>query len=129
MKISLIIVLSFGLAAMSAPQVDRPKIVRTPVIRRPVSRPQVVRDEEIASQLTDPRIRIPNHHKTAPDGGNCCQSDFPAGYGSCRVDADCTEDPKNPYCSAFGFCIPTDNGTDGCKACKVLRRCQTRKGC
>ena len=80
-----IIVLSFGLAAMSAPQVDRPKIVRTPVIRRPVSRPQVVRDEEIASQLTDPRIRIPNHHKTAPDGGNCCQSDFP---GNIKVKSD-----------------------------------------
>ena len=78
MKISLIIVLSFGLAAMSAPQVDRPKIVRTPVIRRPsVVRPQVVTDKDVTPQLTDPRIRIPNHHKTAPDGGNCCQSDFP----------------------------------------------------
>ena len=89
MKISLIFVLSFALAAMSAPQVDRPKVVRTPVIRRPsvvrtpvirrpsVVRPQVVSDKDVTPQLTDPRIRIPNHHKTAPDGGNCCQSDFP----------------------------------------------------
>ena len=51
------------------------------------------------------------------------------GYGSCRKDVDCTEDPKNPYCSAFGFCIPNDSGTNGCKACKVLRRCMSRKGC
>ena len=78
MKISLIIFLSFALAAMSAPQVDRPKIVRKKVIRRPqVTRPQVVRDKDVTPQLTDPRIRIPNNHKVAPDGGNCCQSDFP----------------------------------------------------
>ena len=51
------------------------------------------------------------------------------GYGSCRKDVDCIEDPKNPYCSAFGFCIPNDSGTNGCKACKVLRKCMSRKGC
>ena len=55
-------------------------MVRTPVIRRPsVVRPQVVRDKDVTPQpqLTDSRIRIPNDHKQAPDGGNCCQSDFP----------------------------------------------------
>ena len=79
MNISLIIILSIALTVMSAPQVDRPKIVRTRVRRPAVVRPQVIRDTtDITLQLTDPRIRIPNNHKTAADGGNCCQSDFPS---------------------------------------------------
>jgi len=145
-KFCLFIVLFSVLAVMSAPQEDRPKVVRTrvrtkidrtPVVRTPVSRAPVVRERPqvnrapapVVPLLTDPRIIIPNNHKTASNGGNCCQSSFPEGYGSCRKDVDCTEDPKNPYCSAFGFCIPNDSGTNGCKACKVLRRCMSRKGC
>jgi len=151
-KFCLFIVLSSVLSVMSAPQDDRPQVVRTPVVRTPIvrtlvdrtpvvrtpvartpvvrKRPQVDRaPAPVVPQLTDPRIIIPNNHVTASNGGNCCQSAFPEGYGSCRKDVDCTEDPKNPYCSAFGFCIPNDSGTNGCKACKVLRRCMSRKGC